>query len=652
MLRGQSYDAGRAMLSPEGGAVAKRTGDVQGHAAVKTPEALHVGVGGAKAGRSADGGVGLHAGHVGVHKAAAEQVSASVAHKPSGLGAGMAASDAKIHHADVHNADVSLGRSGLNANAEKVSWLNAGASDLQASAHAKTRRAGVGAQNLAVHATEVNDASFHLGNRGLDAKAGHVGFTNVAADQVDLSASSDSGRSAGLNASGLQIHDLDVDGASFQADKSGARAHADNVHFENLGADHLAMGVKGKHAQAALAAEQLSIHDTHVGNADWSVDGQGMHASAGSVDFNNLQADHVGGSVGIGDSAKFAGGVDNLNVHEVGVRDAAFNMGLGGIDAKAAEVNWLNTGLENAQANWSGSGGAQGNASLDALRVHELAVKDGSFSLGKDGVSASGGVDYTHAALSGLDVSHQTAGGTQLSAGVDQATIGAVGADRVALDTNLISGQAAIDNGHVVEHDLKGARAQIGAGGQTLLGAQGDLHASHSVDEARAAWDFRKGQASASVAGYTHDRSLSNATLNVLGEEIEIPELALHVEADAHAEVDVSDGELDLGLDLSGTEIRIGDTTVTLPEEAQLGVDIDLSAGELNLNIGGHEIDVDGAVGKFWGRLKGLFGGGKAEKASGAEIQQGREAIRGLKRAVPRMKDDIRTASRLKRYAA
>ena len=611
-LRGRSYDAGRELVSPAGG-------------------------------------VGAQADHAALHTASADQIDAGLQHVPSGVGANVHAENAKLHHTDVHDAQVQLGGDGLDAHAGQVSWLNTGASALNASVDSQNtgHAAALNGSNIAVHDTQVQDANLHLGRRGLNASAAHVGFKNVAADHLDAGVRSDTGRGAGASADGLRIHDTSVDGASLNADATGARAHADGVSFENLAADQVNLSARGRHAEVAAQAQGLSVHHTQVQNADVAANRSGLDVRSDEVSFANMQADRVQGEAKTAGGSSAQASASDLNVHKLGVKDANVHMGSGGIQAQANEVNWLNTGMSDAKASWAGGDGAHGNASLDALAVHQLAVQDGRFSLDRDGVAASGAVDYTHAQVDGLEASHQTAGGTQLKAGVDHATIGAASADRLALETNLLKGKASIDGGKVVEHDLRGASISVGRGGETALGARGDLRAQHGVDHAEASWDLLQGRAGASVQGYTHDRSLSNASLNILAEQIEIPELALHIEADASAEVDISDGELDLGLDLSGSEIRIGDFSMTLPEQAQLGVDIDLSQGEVNLNIGGHEIDVDRAVGRFWGELKGLFGGGKGDKAGASEIQRGRDAVRGLKRTVPRLKDDVVAASRL-----
>ena len=67
-----------------------------------------------------------------------------------------------------------------------------------------------------------------------------------------------------------------------------------------------------------------------------------------------------------------------------------------------------------------------------------------------------------------------------------------------------------------------------------------------------------------------------------------------------------------------------------------------MSEGEFNIEIGDREIDVDGAIGRFWRGLKGLFGGGG--RATDKDIEKGREAVVGIQRGLPKVKSEVEKA--------
>lgn len=654
-LRTRGYAAGRALVSPdtkqeEGGYTGTGRADLG-------PFALHGevqdGVGPTVAVDGLDGQHGAGVAALGldqldVRTAQSDEFSAGLHHTRSGLGASLRATDATVHHAAVSGANAQVGQAGLGVSADHVSWLNTGASTASAEVHSADtgHRAQLDAQGLQVHKADVHQAALQANASGLRVNAAEVGFTNVAADRVGAQVTGRHSQT-GLGASGVGIHETQVRDASLQADRSGLHVAAQSVDFTNLRADAVRAEHHNRAGRGHVAASNLAVHETQVGGATFDATRAGLDTHADSLDFVNTRATNLEGQLHTAGGAQGAISADSLSVHELGVRDADVHLGRRGIEAQAAAVNWQNTAVENAHASWSGAKGANGHAHADAIAAHTLAVSDGRFALNRHGVAARGGVDYTHARLQGLDMAHHAAGGTSLAAGVQDATVGAVSADEVALRTNLISGAAHVHGGRVVEHDLQGAHASWTKEGETLLGAKGDLHASHSVDAAKAQWDLGAGELSASVAGYEHDRSISDATITVLGEELEVPDMAVHLEADAEAALDIDDGELELGLDLSGSSLKVGDFEVSLPEQAQLGVDMDLSEGQLNLNIGGHEVDVDEAIGRVWGRLKGLFSGGKAKKASRKDIERGREELRALGRGMPRLKRDVRNAVEL-----
>jgi len=340
---------------------------------------------------------------------------------------------------------------------------------------------------------------------------------------------------------------------------------------------------------------------------------------------------------------------DRVGVHELGVRDASAHLGKGGIQVAAGAVDYTNTRVDDARAERRNADtGANGHAAVGGLAVHELGVRDGRFSGDRDGLSAAASrVDYAAVRARGVSVGQRNdKTGNGVSAGVDQAVLGAVSARdaSASVDPRALRANASVRDASVTAYDLQGARAGVEVGGREVLGGRADLHQGHRVAAADAAIDLRRGSASASVEGYRHTRSMKNAQVNILGTQVAIPDVVLELAASGGASVDLKKGAASLEVNLAGSQIAIGDAKITLPAFVQAGVDMDLSKGNLDLNIGGHEIDVDEAIGRWARQLKGLFGDGERQAPAPARVEAGRKAVEGLAAGVVTTRDQLRKA--------
>ena len=352
-LRTRDYQAGRDLLSPNGDAQAGgrvsgsgQLGDLSLRGSANDPSLKSVSIDGVQGQRDANG-AGLDVDHVGVRSAHSDAVDVGIRHAPSGVGARAHATDATLHQTDVAGAKASAGRDGLDVSADHVSWLNTGAA--AAGGRVDSTKTGHSAQvdatGLRVHKADVHDAALHADASGLRVRAADTQFTNVAADHVSAQVDGPNSHTA-IAADGLGVHEARVQQAQLQADRSGLQVGAEDVAFTNLRADHVRAEHSNPAGQGHLAATDLAVHDTHVGGATFGATRQGLDTHADSVDFVNTRAAHVQGAAQTRGGSQINASADDLSVHELAVRDADVHLGRRGIEASAASVAWQNTAMD------------------------------------------------------------------------------------------------------------------------------------------------------------------------------------------------------------------------------------------------------------------------------------------------------------------
>jgi hypothetical protein len=527
---------------------------------------------------------------------------------------------------------------------------------------------GMGVSGLSVHDLEVRDAVARADNNGLGVDAGGVDFTNTSMDHISGSFTGDHLGGA-AQASDVVVHDVNVGRSSLRASRDGLGVHTEGVDFMNTRMRDAAAGLATSSGHGVSAGvDQAAFHDLSVGESSLQASRDGVQVATEGVDFVNTRAS------GFQAEAHTAGGysashsVDEAVLHDLHVGPSSLNADRDGLAVNTDGVDFTNTAVSGWQANAAGPSGRGAQMSVDDATLHELHVCASSLNVNQDGLSArSDRVQFKNADVNGLSAfagNQETGNGLAASAGrieaheldaqnlafdtnlrstrastgplsyrqarvtdghvaaqygqagaqasVDQATVNdlSLGRADLALDDGLVKGSASVEDANLVAHDLKGASAQASWGGNPVLGASGDLYSAYAAQSASASWDASQGQAAASVEGFRHDRRLSNGSLNLMGHELDVPQMALGVQADAHASVDLSRGEFGAGLNLAGSELSVGESSWQLPEWAQAGVDASLEDRNLDLNIGGHEIDVDEGIRKAYGGLRSLFGFG------------------------------------------
>ena len=122
---------------------------------------------------------------------------------------------------------------------------------------------------------------------------------------------------------------------------------------------------------------------------------------------------------------------------------------------------------------------------------------------------------------------------------------------------------------------------------QELLGARGDYRAGLGVEHADADWNLLGGTANAQFQNARMGQQLNNASVNLFGNEIALPDMGYNVNASGGGNVDLSRGAANANLSLAGSSVNFAGTELTLGDWAQASGGVDLSRGAANANLGG-----------------------------------------------------------------
>ncbi len=502
-----------------------------------------------------------------------------------------------------------------------------------------------------VEVADVDVAGVQAGwSEGLHASVDEVAVKKVGAEDVSVAhTNAERGRQTTASASSLGIHEVGVHDASLTADKTGLSVAAEGVDYTSVAASDVALSHDNQSTgrSARAGADELAFHEVAVGPSTVDVDKTGMHVASDSVDFVNTRADNLSASYDNRQTGRHAElGIDQLDVHDVAVRDATFDATREGISVHADSVEYANTTARGAHAaigNEQTGNGA--SASADLVDVHRFRGEGLDFQSNGLETDVSAQEVYWRNTLIENGQAQAQVGDYGAAASVDQATINEVevGSGALHMGKGVLTAEAQLNDARYTSVDARGASASLSHDGQTVLGASGDVHSSYAAEQVNAGYDLTQGSASASVEGFRHERSMGNARINLMGTEIELPDVAVLIAADASAGLDLSEGAVDASINLAGSELTVGDETFTVPDWAKASVDASIADKQLNLNVGGVEIDVDEAVGALFRRVASLF---SDEEPSSAQIEQGRGLIDEAANNMAAVQDEVRGALR------
>ncbi|NCG18902.1 MAG: hypothetical protein GWP91_07815 [Rhodobacterales bacterium] len=445
----------------------------------------------------------------------------------------------------------------------------------------------------------LTNAFFNVNGDGVDGGFEELDFGGIRVSDVnvdaDLGALGQGDAHLGAFSNGNNIK-----GAQFSASGDGLNVSAEAIgimgmDIADLGGNY--QGPGGLHASAQMDKLHTGLG---VNGFNASLDRDGLDVHADNVNYNALEL----------------GGVD-LNAGVDGVYDASLGLDHGSFNSFNADN--VNVGLDKNGLAVSGD-----NVSYSYLAAEGLTAETNYFdgavgtnlSLGK-GSFGAGHADHisydTNIMESNLEVENLNAHGLQLEDVAVGANIGDaradVGADQLnVLDLNVghaeahsqafgTAGQANVQDARLDLLNVEGGNAMLSYGGQDIVGASGDYRAAVGVANADLDYDLLEGRASGSFEDANVSSQLSNASVNFMGSEYEVPDMGYDVHASGQGNVDLMSGTAAASATLAGSSMNFAGYELEVGDWAQASAGVDITQGAVNANIGGDNgVGVDASL--------------------------------------------------------
>lgn len=260
----------------------------------------------------------------------------------------------------------------------------------------------------------------------------------------------------------------------------------------------------------------------------------------------------------------------------------------------------LYAGLENGKYRYAGGkdldighsyfNGAMGNN----LKIGEASV--GGVDIGKLQYNST----LMNTNLTGYDIG---AHGAKIKDLDYQANIGKLGGnvgakELNALDLNIgkldahtsnfgLTGNAAVDKARLDVLNVQGGHAGLSWGGKEVLGAKGDFKSGLGLDHAAGSYDLTQLKAGGNFKNLSSGAQLDNASLNLFGHMVDVPDMGYKLNASGGGNVDLLHGQANGNLSLAGSNVNFAGHNLTLGDWAQASGGVDLSQGAANVNLGG-----------------------------------------------------------------
>lgn len=402
---------------------------------------------------------------------------------------------------------------------------------------------------------------------------------------------------------------LSMKGGKLHVDEHGYAATVDRANYADLSIKDAAYDANlGGLYHADAKVGEYGSNRTIVNNARAGfTDDEGLYVGAKDATYATQYLQGV--------EANTALGGDLLQSH-LGIGEGAYNSFSG----------------KNIYASLFGPDGAK--AHIEDGKYRYLAGKDLEASQSALGGNLGVGVGAKEASFGGVDIGALDFQASLEKAHLDaknigahgfkskdlhaDANIGALAAGAGAKQLNLMDahvgeakldtadyytrGAASVKDANVDLVNAKGAHAGLSIGDTKLLGATADFRNGYGVDAAKGDWDLSHGRADASFKNAHTGAQLSNASVDLLGMNVALPDMGYNLNASGDAGVDLSHGAAHAGLSLGGTSVNFGGYEMTVPDWVAASAGVDLSRGAFNAQLGGENgigADISLADGNF-----------------------------------------------------
>ena len=488
----------------------------------------------------------------------------------------------------VQNANLDVNGNGINATVDSVrtGGLRVNGVEGRSDRFGTSTQYGLGEFSNDV---QVDGARARIDGSGLHAGVQTADFGGVRVK--DWHSETDAGRLGQLDThmgkftNGNTITNASADLTSNGLDVSAQEIGALGMDAENVGFNYAGPG--GAHANAQLGSFHTGLNvkgfDGHAG-----LDGIDLNAKSASWDQYRVSDFNAGyGIPGLMESQLSLGGGHFNSFSGENLHAGLDESGLG-LSGDNLAYSYL--GLEELHASNNYLDGALG-AELDLGRGSALGGSAEHLDYHTDLMNTSLAVQGLNA--HGLQLEDVNVGANigDLNAGVGLGEGGLldlnVGSANMETQGFGTSGNANVRDAQLDLLRLDDASASLGWGDTTLIGAQADYLAQAGVDNASADWDLFSGTANANFENAHSSQQLSDASVNIGGMEVALPDMGYNANASGGGNVDLARGAANGNLSLAGSSVNFAGYEMELGDWAQASAGVDLSQGAVNANLGG-----------------------------------------------------------------
>jgi len=146
---------------------------------------------------------------------------------------------------------------------------------------------------------------------------------------------------------------------------------------------------------------------------------------------------------------------------------------------------------------------------------------------------------------------------------------------------------ANVNNASLDAVNIQGGHEGLSWGGKEQVGATGDVRTGATLGNANGSWDATHGTAAAAFNNASVGGQVSNASVDMFGTHVALPDAGAKVNASGGANVDLSHGAASANLGLGGSSVNFAGHTATVPDWVKASAGTNLSEGAANVNLGG-----------------------------------------------------------------